>query len=138
MSNIETYNALIGGVKEFNDLLGRILSNVEVNEDTVRLYLTENHYVELYHDQDCCESVYVEDVVGDVNDLVGEMLVEAEEVAGHTTPDGVDEPSESYTWTFYKFRTRKGAVTIRFLGESNGYYSESVDIRVFGRLGEDQ
>ncbi len=74
-----------------------------------------------YHEQDCCEDVRIEDIVGDLDDLVGVPLLEARE----DTQDGSAE-YESATWTFYNFRTIKGSVTIRWLGTSNGYYSESV------------
>ncbi len=82
------------------------------------------------HYQDCCESVDINDIVGDLQDLVGEPLLIAEEVSGATEPD--EEHYESYTYTFYKFATRKGYVDVRWLGESNGYYSESVDLFVEG------
>jgi len=82
------------------------------------------------HMQDCCESVDINDIVGDLQDLVGEPLLIAEEVSGATEPD--EEHYESYTYTFYKFATRKGYVDVRWLGESNGYYSERVDLLVEG------
>jgi hypothetical protein len=85
------------------------------------------------HQQDCCESVDINDIVGDLQDLVGTPLLVAEEVRGATEPD--EEHYESYTYTFYKFATRKGYVDVRWLGESNGYYSESVDLFVEGVSG---
>ena len=84
------------------------------------------------HQQDCCERVDINDIVGDLQDLVGEPLLLAEEVQGETPVDFNEREYESVTWTFYKFATRKGYVDVRWLGESNGYYSEGVDLFVEG------
>lgn len=82
-----------------------------------------------YHSQDCCEYVRVYDIIGDLDDLVGSPLVLAEEVSNKDDPVTDFKPDESYTWTFYRFATVKGTVTVRWLGESNGYYSEDVSFR---------
>jgi len=85
----------------------------------------------LHHEQDCCESVGVEDFEGDSSDLVGQVLLYAEEVVngkGELETGGEPEYSESLTWTFYKFRTTSGDLWVRWLGESNGYYSERVTV----------
>jgi hypothetical protein len=87
------------------------------------------------HQQDCCESVDINDIVGDLQDLCGSPMLLAERVQGETPVDFEEEYHESVTWTFYKFATRKGYVDVRWLGESNGYYSESVDLFVEGVLG---
>ena len=80
--------------------------------------------------QDCCESVDIDDVCGDLGDLVGSPILQAEEVDGGQLPAREDGYEVSYTWTFYKFATIKGSVTVRWYGESNGYYSEEVDFKI--------
>ncbi len=114
-------------LEKFEDLLGRVLSNVEVEGDCgldERLIFTleGGDKYKLYHVQDCCELVQIEDVCGNLSDLIGSPILMAEEVTSGENPEGLD-----VTWTFYKLATIKGSVTIRWCGESNGYYSESVD-----------
>jgi hypothetical protein len=125
-------NTVVDPVKSFEDLQGRILCKV-VNRDDIelRFHLTEDHYVRMYHEQDCCEDVSIEDIVGDLDDLVGTPLLLVEEVSNHGC---YGESKLDYgTWTYYRFRTIKGSVDIRWYGTSNGYYSESVDIEIVGK-----
>lgn len=114
---------------ELKDLIGKTLTKAEqVGNDEIVFITDEGKRYKLYHSQDCCESVTVEDIVGDLGDLVGEPILIAEEATSTDNPAGVTmEYQDSFTWTFYKFATRKGYVDIRWYGESNGYYSESVD-----------
>jgi hypothetical protein len=119
---------------ELKDLLGKTMSSVENQDDEALVFTTaEGKRYALHHSQDCCESVYIESIVGDLADLVGEPLLVVEEDSSDEDssndgpPPQVCEGCDSYTWTFYKFATRKGYVDVRWFGESNGYYSEQVD-----------
>lgn len=130
---IATFNKIAGAVKSFDQLVGRTLCKVTATDDEMRLYLTPDNYVCFYHRQDCCESVYIEDICGDLDDLVGAEIIFAEEVSGETpalSSDFEEYEPDSYSWTFYRFQTTKGSVDVRWYGESNGYYSEEVDIKV--------
>lgn len=112
---------------KFEDLLGKTLVSIDKTEDELIFTTTEGEVFKSYHDQDCCESVYIEDIDGDLEDLIGSPILQAEEVTNSDDTFGRIEYPDSFTWTFYKLATIKGYVTIRWLGESNGYYSESVD-----------
>ncbi len=118
---------------KFSDLLGKTLVKIEGKKgDGALIFSTDDEEkYELYHEQDCCESVSIEDINGDLDLLIGSPLTQAEEVVGGDEPDNADPEITKYadcvTWTFYKLATKKGHVVIRWFGTSNGYYSETVN-----------
>ena len=112
---------------KIEEMVGKVFTSVR-NEGTELVFQNATESFVFFHQQDCCESVSIEDVCGDLQDLVGEPLLLAEEVQGETPVDFNERDHESVTWTFYKFATRKGYVDVRWLGESNGYYSEGVSL----------
>lgn len=119
----------------FQEMLGQICTKVYATEDEL-FFETPDKIFRFYHEQDCCESVTIESIVGDLNDLVGEPLWMAEEVSSNP-PENFNPPQyESFTWTFYKFATTNGYVDVRWYGESSGYYSESVDFKVIDKITE--
>jgi len=117
---------------EIDVMIGKTIKEItgaEADEDTIIFVGEDGTQYVFDHEQDCCESVLVEEVIGDIADLIGTQLLQAEEVSSDNEP-APEWPYDSYTWTFYKFATIKGSVTIRWLGASNGYYSESVRFSV--------
>ena len=117
--------------REFAELVGQTIVKVEIIHQREMVFTLENtERARLYHDQACCEDVLIEDISGNLDDLVGSPILMAEEATSNENPPGVPvtvtEYQESFTWTFYKMATIKGYVTIRWYGQSNGYYSECV------------
>ena len=115
-------------------LLGKILARCEVDksandEDRIIFETINGQTYVMKHYQDCCENVYIEDICGDLENLVGEPILLAEEVSNDNPLPKDSSCDNSWTWTFYKIGTVKGTVTIRWFGTSNGYYSEEVDFK---------
>ena len=113
------------------ELLGKTILSIrgaEKEGDKIVFNCDDGTEYVMEHEQGCCESVWIEDIAGDIDDLIGTPITLAEEVSNSDDPS-LDEWDSSWTWTYYKLATVKGYVTIRWYGTSNGYYSESVDIR---------
>lgn len=120
---------------EIKELIGKTLTavNVDGDKESIQFVTDDGKIFRMWHSQDCCESVNIEDIAGDLSDLVGSPILSAEESESHNGepwPDGVPVPEyrdDSWTWTFYRISTNKGTVVIRWYGSSHGYYSESVE-----------
>jgi hypothetical protein len=116
---------------EFKAIVGLTFKSIHVKEDNTEILFVsnDNRRFLMSHYQDCCETVEVESIEGSLLDLIDTPILEAEESSNSSTDEGYkgEEVDGSCTWTFYKIRTIKGYVTIRWVGSSNGYYSESVD-----------
>ena len=95
-----------------------IVGVVDRQDKGVFIKFADGTYLMFYHDQDCCEEVWLEEAVG-LEDLVGQHYVRLTETCEETR----NEYDELSGWTFYNLATLEGHATLRFCGASNGYYS---------------
>jgi hypothetical protein len=116
---------------ELSDFKYRKFSEVRIVEDAVYFVDKKGWVYKLEHSQECCETVELIDVIGDIEDLQdSEILMCGVETSSiEKAPDGQIQDDASQ-WTFYKFGTKKGYVTLRWWGSSNGYYSVDVNISI--------
>jgi len=117
-----------GGNASAGDLLGRVVIKVDQSDEEIIFHFEDGYVARFYHEQDCCESVWVEDVNGYWDDLIGVPLLVSDE---RCEVGARGEWGDTSTYTFYTFRTNRGSVDVRWFGSSNGYYSESVDLLLY-------
>lgn len=106
------------------EFVGQVIVKIDISDNEILFTMANGVTYLMFHEQDCCESVYVEDFNGDTIDIMFSPVLKAYEESNHER-DG--DYGDSTTWTFYNIYTMKGNVNIRWCGTSNGYYSESVD-----------
>lgn len=111
---------------EFTELVGKTIVGiapmpVDADTDEITFSCDDGTSFVMWYEPDCCASASIEDVAGDVADLIGSPVIMAEVATKDDTPEDGDG-----MWTFYKLATAKGYVTLRWYGSSNGYYSISV------------
>lgn len=120
-----TVKTSVGDVYDRSDF-GRMYGN-----ETLEFHNDEGRVI-FGHIQSCCENVTIKQIDGDLKDLKNSPILQAEVCEVIVELDEDDYGSQ--TATFYKFATNKGYVTVQWLGESNGYYSESVDMVVIDKV----
>ena len=132
MYNVFNLGSLYKYHCSFEELKGHTVVGAycDTSDDGYIQIKTLTHLFHIWHDQDCCEDVHIESIVGDLKSMVGQVIQVADEVVKDNHNEDLDIwiYDDSATWTFYKLATVKGWVDIRWVGSSNGYYSESVDV----------
>lgn len=113
--------------KVLASVVGEVLAYVDTDEkgEWIRLTTQSGRVIEIYHNQDCCEHVRIESTEGSWLDLIGKVVVEASGTYVESKGDGFYQ--YDCTKTKLVFRVDDATVISRWIGESNGYYSESVD-----------
>jgi len=112
---------------DIESLRGEVLTHIDVSDDEIMLTTESGRKILIYHSQDCCESVSIEGIEGDFKDLVGKVIIDVSEEtdSSDSPPDGY---CESFTRTTHVFRVNDATVISKWIGTSNGYYSESVHL----------
>jgi hypothetical protein len=118
--------------RDISQLIGKTMRAVTRNgNESIRFESDADDAWTMDYEPDCCANCSIEDVAGDLTDLVGSPILMAEVVTNRDDPKTYDGgyTDDSHTWTFYKFATARGYVTVRWYGSSNGYYSETASFR---------
>lgn len=116
-----------------DELLGlEVVNTVHEDDYSVRFNLSDGRCILMKHDQDCCEDVRL--VECDIDLLSVKGLIKKFE---KTTVE-VDGADSCCLATFYNITIGNDTFNMRWLGESNGFYSVGVSVYLLNKLGNKQ
>ena len=116
-------------MEAIKQIIGSIIlkvSGLSIDSKEIKIVTDNGEYI-MYHEQDCCECVSVDDIIGNLE--IGSKILDFIEKTNSDIEKEQEYRDESFTWTFYTIKTDKGYCDIKWYGSSNGYYSESVDFK---------
>lgn len=119
-------------VNTYTEFSGKTIQEIrgcKKHSDEVTIKFTDGTCLKFYHQQDCCESVYLEDFDITPEWLIDSKIISVEERISRSGEEiSHYDSTYSYTWSFYVIKTSSSTMVLRWYGESNGWYSETVDI----------
>lgn len=111
-------------VKKLEGRKVKRVSGLSKGSERVTIHLDQDETIIFEHFQDCCENVRLYD-----SEYQGKLSGDLLEIRETTNKkDGAELGDDSSTWTYYNVYFSDGNLNMRWLGESNGYYSERVDV----------
>ena len=116
---------------EMDKLVGKVFVSYEICQykEFIKFFDCEGNCYIFYHDIECCEQVYIDDICGDLDDLLFTAILKSEMISSEMSEDELNQ-KEAYNewgeWYFYKLDTIKGGVTLRWCGISTNYSTKVV------------
>jgi hypothetical protein len=111
---------------KLDELNGLLVKHIDCDDEQLIIEVEDGRRFSFCHEQDCCESVSVYSVDGNLKELQGKKLVRID--CDNVDPDDyvLGEHVDSYTFTNVRFITDEQTSLVRWFGESNGYYGEGI------------
>ena len=117
-------------------LLGKTITDIEIsgNKDWIVFTISDKEKYRMVHKQECSEGVYIEDINGDLYDLLNSPVLKAEKRSNKIDPElgtqsrvHKNSLGDNVEWTYYEIATIKGYVNFRWHGATNSCYALDVD-----------
>ena len=109
-----------------NDLIGKTVKVISIDNDELDITVTDGEKDYRYgirHFQDCCESVSLDSVDGNIHNMIGKKITDAYSMISDLP---YEEYSGSGTRSVYRIVAEDDYLWLEWRGRSNGYYGEGV------------